>query len=50
MANPMQITRFVLGWTTIWGPFGEIVNITGSIMLVWGLLYYMYKKGIFLRV
>jgi predicted acyltransferase len=50
MANPMQITRFVLGWTVIWGQFGEIVNIAGSIMLVWALLYYMYKKGIFLRV
>jgi predicted acyltransferase len=50
LANPMQITRYVLGWTVIWGQFGEIVNVTGSILLVWSLLYYMYKKGIFLRV
>jgi predicted acyltransferase len=50
MADPGRITKFILGWTVLWGGFGEIVSIFGSIMLVWMLLYYMYKKGIFLRV
>jgi predicted acyltransferase len=50
LANPMHITQYLLGWTVLWGQFGEVVNIVGSIMLVWSLLYYMYKKGIFLRV
>lgn len=50
LASPMNITKYVLGWTLLWGQFGEVVNIAGSIALVWLLLYYMYKKGIFLRV
>jgi predicted acyltransferase len=50
LANPTHITQYLLGWTVLWGQFGEVVNVAGSIMLVWSLLYYMYKKGIFLRV
>lgn len=50
MVNVGSITKHVLGWTVLWGDFGQVVNVAGSIMLVWSLLYYMYKKGIFLRV
>ncbi len=50
LADPGHITNFILGWTVLWGDFGQVVNVAGSIMLVWSLLYYMYKKGIFLRV
>ena len=50
LADPGRISNFIFGWTVLWGDFGQIVNITGSIMLVWSLMYYMYKKGIFLRV
>jgi predicted acyltransferase len=50
MANPAGITKFLFGWTVLWGGFGEIISVVGGIMLVWFLLYYMYKKNIFLRV
>ena len=45
-----KISKLLLGWTVLWGDFGQIVSIVGSIMLVWSLLYYMYKKNIFLKV
>lgn len=50
MVNVGNITKYVLGWTVLWGDFGQIVSICGSIFIVWLLLYYMYKKNIFLRV
>ena len=50
MVNVGSITKSVLGWTVLWGEFGMVVNVAGSIMIVWSLLYYMYKKNIFLRV
>lgn len=50
MVNVGNITKYVLGWTVLWGDFGMVVNVIGSIMIVWSLLYYMYKKNIFLRV
>lgn len=43
-------TNYLFGWTSVWGDFGLIISISGSIMLVWLLLYYMYKKNIFLKV
>jgi len=50
MADPMRISNYLFGWTELLGGFGEIMSISGSILLVWLLLYYMYKKNIFLRV
>ena len=50
MADPGHISRYLFGWTVLWGDFGQIISVVGSIMLVWSLMYYMYKKGIFLRV
>lgn len=50
MANPAGISKSLFGWTVLWGEFGQIVNVVGTIMMVWFLLYYMYKKNIFLRV
>ena len=45
-----KITTWILGWTIIWGDFGQIISVSGSIMLVWMLLYYMHGKKIFLRI
>jgi predicted acyltransferase len=45
-----RTSKYLFGWTVLWGEFGQIVSIIGSIMLVWSLLYYMYKKNIFVRV
>lgn len=45
------ITKYFIGWLN--GFFGEYQNIaliTGSLLLSWLLLYYMYKKKIFLRI
>lgn len=50
MANPLVISKSLFGWTVLWGDFGQVVSVSGTITLVWLLLYYMYKKGIFLRV
>jgi predicted acyltransferase len=46
----INISQVVFGWTVLLGNFGQLVSIAGNIMLVWLLLYYMYKKNIFLRV
>ena len=32
------------------GEFGEVIIITGMIIVEWLFLYYLYKKKIFLRV
>jgi predicted acyltransferase len=45
-----RTSKYLFGWTVLWGDFGQIVNVVGAIMMVWFLLYYMYKKNIFLRV
>jgi len=45
-----KVSKYLFGWTVLWGDFGQIVSIVGGIMLVWSLLYYMYKKSIFLKV
>jgi len=42
--------KFLFGWTILWGDFGQIVSIVGGMALIWSLLYYMYKKNIFIRV
>jgi len=43
-------TKYIFGWTAVFGDFGLIIHIAGNIALVWLLLYYMYKKNIFLKV
>jgi predicted acyltransferase len=50
LADPSHISKYLLGWTVLWGEFGQLIYVTGTIMLVWSLMYYLYKKGIFLRV
>ena len=46
-----RVAEFFLGWLAKpMGESGEIVIVLGSVALVWLLLYYMYKKKIFLRV
>ncbi|HEX7583772.1 MAG TPA: DUF5009 domain-containing protein [Prolixibacteraceae bacterium] len=45
-----KTTKELFGWTVLWGDFGQIVSIVGGIIMVWLLLYYMYKKSIFIRV
>jgi len=51
MVNVTAITNFFLGW--IAKPFGSdnnLVLIVGNLIFIWLLLYYMYKKKIFLRL
>ena len=43
-----QISRFFTGWLA--APLGDWVIILGAIVVEWLLLYYLYKKKIFLRV
>ena len=50
MVDIGSISRYLFGWRVLVGDFGEIIHVVGSIMLVWSLLYYMYKKNIFLKV
>lgn len=50
MVDVGKTSKYFFGWTVLWGDFGHVVSIIGSIMLVWSLLYFMYKKNIFLRV
>ncbi len=45
-----RTANYLFGWTVIWGEFGQLISISGTILLAWLLLYYMYKKNIFLRV
>ena len=48
MLNFNQVSRFFTGWLAT--PFGDWIIILGAIALEWLLLYYLYKKKIFLRV
>jgi predicted acyltransferase len=50
LADPAQISDYLFGWTVLWGDLGQIISAVGSIALTWSLMYYMYKKSIFLRV
>lgn len=45
-----KLTKLLFGWTTIFGEISEIFMVAGEILVVWLLLYYMFKKKIFLRV
>lgn len=38
------------GWTVLLGSIEPVIHTTLRVLLVWLLLYYMYKKKIFLRV
>lgn len=41
----------LFGWSVaLLGEAGPLISRVGSLAVVWGLLYYMYKKDIFLRV
>jgi predicted acyltransferase len=40
--------KFFVGWLA--APLGTWIIILGAIVLEWLLLYYLYKKKIFLRV
>jgi len=51
MVNTAELSQFFVGWIT--KPFGdstEIPLIIGGLAFTWMLLYYMYRKNIFLRV
>ena len=41
-------SQFFTGWLA--APLGEWVIILGAIVIEWLLLYYLYKKKIFLRI
>jgi len=45
------ITEFFLGWLAKpMGENGHILILVGNLVLVWLLLYYMYRKKVFLRI
>jgi predicted acyltransferase len=46
--NFTQLSRFFTGWLAI--PFGDWIAVAGAITLEWFMLYYLYKKKIFLKV
>ncbi len=46
-----RLTSFLFGWAQeILGDFGQMIWIIGWLAVVWAILYYMYRKQIFLRV
>jgi len=46
-----SVTREFTGWTIIFSEqVMNMVSLVGYLALVWGILYYMYKKEIFLRI
>lgn len=51
MIDVNDLTEFFIGWLTKpMGDAGTIPMIIGGLALIWLLLYYMYKKKIFLRI
>ncbi|MDD4193197.1 MAG: DUF5009 domain-containing protein [Mangrovibacterium sp.] len=48
--NVGEVCRQFFGWTVILGSVEPVIHTFLRVMLVWMLLYYMYKKNIFLRV
>lgn len=49
--NVQHIAEFFFGWITKpLGTTGDFLQIICSLGVIWALLYYMYKKKIFLRV
>jgi hypothetical protein len=51
IVNIGRISEFFFGWLALpLGENGQLLLIIGGLALVWLLLYYMYKKKIFLRV
>jgi len=45
------LVKYVLGWSAAtFGDKVEIIHLIGYLALVWGLLYFMYKKRIFIKV
>jgi len=52
LVDMQRVTSFFTGWLTqsMGELAGQLVTATGALALLWLLLYYMYKKEIFLRL
>ncbi|HKJ78966.1 MAG TPA: DUF5009 domain-containing protein [Prolixibacteraceae bacterium] len=49
--DTFELSQYFIGWlTNPLGDVGKIPAIIGMLVLVWLILFYMYKKKIFLRV
>ena len=49
--NVDSLVGFVLGWSTaMFGDALKIIPLIGYLAVVWGLLYFMYKRRIFIKV
>lgn len=48
--NVGEVCRQFFGWTILLGSIEPVIHTSLRIMLIWMLLYYMYRKNIFLRV
>jgi len=46
-----RITEFFFGWLIKYGPENNnIVLLTGNLIIIWLILFFMYKKKIFIRI
>ena len=45
-----KASKIIFGWTVLLGDISQLILIGGEMMLAWLLLYFMYRKKIFLRV
>ncbi|WP_423126568.1 acyltransferase family protein [Gaoshiqia sp. Z1-71] len=46
-----RLSGFLFGWAPeLWGDLGQFIHYVGLLALIWAILYYMYKKEVFLRV
>jgi len=52
LVNISFTSGFLFGWLTFLfkGESGELAIVCGNVLLVWLLLYYLYRKNIFIRV
>jgi hypothetical protein len=51
LVDVKSITNMCLGWLiNNADTAGELILLTGNLAIIWILLYYMYKKGIFFRI
>lgn len=51
LVDVKSITNMCLGWLiNNADAAGELILLTGNLAIIWILLYYMYKKGIFFRI
>ncbi len=46
----LHISKYIMGWTYIFGAWGDVLIAITYIALEWLLLYYLFKNRIFLKI